>query len=91
MTQRRSGADSEELRQFGADLLAAQRRLTAVQNDLSARISSNLRWEGADAFVFRHAWRSSYAPVLGKAASMLADASAQVVAEAAAQDEASGL
>lgn len=64
------GADPEELRQFARELEHANTVLLAVKSQLSARISSNLRWEGPDAFVFRHAWQSSYAPVLGQAAAI---------------------
>ncbi|MGO2541420.1 MAG: hypothetical protein ACTH8J_09760 [Specibacter sp.] len=83
------GADPEELRQFARELEHANTVLLAVKSQLSARISSNLRWEGPDAFVFRHAWQSSYAPVIGQAAAMLEATAHTLQAQAAEQESAS--
>ena len=52
------GADPENLRRFALDLEHAHDILLTVKNELNTRITSQLRWEGPDAFVFKHAWRS---------------------------------
>ncbi|MCQ9165646.1 hypothetical protein [Arthrobacter sp. STN4] len=89
MTQALQGADPEALRQFARELDGAGRRLLELKTALGARIAHNLQWEGPDAFVFRHAWQSSYAPVIGKAASMLAETARRLDAQAASQEAAS--
>ncbi len=80
------GADPEDLRRFALDLEHAHDILLTVKNELNTRITSQLRWEGPDAFVFKHAWRSSYAPVILQAATMLEDTAHTLKAQAAAQE-----
>lgn len=83
------GSDPEELRQFARELEQATNILLAVKSELSTRISSTLRWEGPDAFFFRHAWQSSYAPVIGQAAQMLEDTAHTLLLQASEQESAS--
>ena len=83
------GADPKELRAFANELDRAQDTLMAVRHELSARINNNLRWEGPDAFVFKHAWQSSYAPVIARTAAELRHTAQLVRAQAAAQESAS--
>lgn len=83
------GADPEELHHFARDLALAHTVLLTVTQELSARITSQLRWEGPDAFVFRHAWQSSYAPVIARTAAMLEATSQLVTAQANEQQDAS--
>lgn len=83
------GADPDGLRQFARDLERAHTMLLAVKAELSARITSQLRWEGPDAFVFRHAWQSSYAPVIAQTAAMLEATARLVAAQAEEQQDAS--
>ncbi|ALE05309.1 hypothetical protein AL755_07225 [Arthrobacter sp. ERGS1:01] len=83
------GADADALRALARDLEHAQSELLAVRGGLSAHIALKLHWEGPDAFVFRHAWQSSYAPVIGRAATLLGDTARALAAEAAAQETAS--
>ncbi|MFQ4148491.1 hypothetical protein AAGW05_07300 [Arthrobacter sp. LAPM80] len=83
------GADPEDLREFARELLRAQNVLLSVRSELSSCITSTLRWEGPDAFVFRHAWQSSYAPVIGRTAAMLSDTARMLTAQACEQDTAS--
>ncbi len=83
------GADPEELHHFARDLARAHTVLLTVTQELSARITSQLRWEGPDAFVFRHAWQSSYAPVIARTAAMLEATSQLVTAQANEQQDAS--
>lgn len=89
MTQGLQGADPEALRQFARDMDRAGQQLLALKQELGARIANNLQWEGPDAFVFRHAWQSSYAPVIGKAAAMLTDTARALNAQAMGQETAS--
>jgi uncharacterized protein YukE len=89
MTTGLQGADPEDMRRFAHDLDQAHDRLLALRSELGARITNNLRWEGPDAFVFRHAWQSSYAPVIAKAAAMLGETARTVKAQAAEQEQAS--
>ena len=89
MTTGLYGADPEDLRQFARDLERATTVLLTVRNELGTRITSQLRWEGPDAFVFRHAWQSSYAPVIGQAAAMLEETAHRLTAHAAEQEAAS--
>ncbi|MHA7305030.1 hypothetical protein ACX80E_07265 [Arthrobacter sp. TMN-49] len=84
------GADPEDLRQFAVELEHATSVLLTVKNDLSAKINNSLRWEGPDAFVFRHAWQSSYAPVIGQTAALFESTAQMVKAHAAEQESASG-
>ena len=83
------GSDPDDLRQFARELEQAHRVLLVVRQELSARITSQLRWEGPDAFVFRHAWQSSYAPVIARTAAMLEATARAVTAQAAEQQAAS--
>lgn len=83
------GADPDDLRQLAGELDHAQEMLLSAKNQLGARITSQLRWEGPDAFVFRHAWQSSYSPVIARTAAMLADTARMVRAQAAQQELAS--
>ncbi|MEO8220874.1 MAG: hypothetical protein ABI563_08825 [Specibacter sp.] len=84
-----NGADPADLRQFAVELEHANTVLLSVKNELSAQINSKLCWEGPDAFVFRHAWQSSYAPVIGKTAALLESTARMVKAQAAGQESAS--
>ncbi|WP_207344550.1 hypothetical protein [Arthrobacter sp. E3] len=83
------GADPEELHHFAQDLDRAHTVLLTITQELNARITSRLRWEGPDAFVFRHAWQSSYAPVIAQTAAMLKATEQQVTTQANEQQEAS--
>lgn len=83
------GAAPEDLRQFAVELERAHTVLSTVLNELSARISNNLRWEGPDAFVFRHAWQSSYAPVIVQTAALLESTAHALNVQAAEQESAS--
>lgn len=83
------GADPEELRQFARDLDRAHDLLMSVRGELGNRISHKLRWEGPDAFVFKHAWQSSYAPVIGRNAAMLAATAQLIRTEADEQEQSS--
>lgn len=83
------GSDPEELRAFARELEQAQAVLLRIKSELGQRISSNLRWEGPDAFFFKHAWQSSYSPVIGQTAAMLEQTAAMVKAQAAEQEAAS--
>lgn len=89
MTQGLYGADPDALRQLAREMDHAGERLLALKGELGARITSKVQWEGPDAFVFRHAWQSSYAPVMAKAAAMLADTARRLNAQAAEQDSTS--
>jgi hypothetical protein len=82
MTQEVPGAEPDELRQFALDLQEAGLSLLAVKNDLGTGLRRALGWDGPDAFVFRHAWASSYAPVIGNAAAMLGDTARELNSEA---------
>lgn len=83
------GSDPNDLRDFARALEQAQNQLLRTRSELSQRISNNLRWEGPDAFVFRHAWTSSYAPVISQVAAMMADTARTLKAQAAEQEAAS--
>ncbi|WP_104109026.1 MULTISPECIES: hypothetical protein [unclassified Arthrobacter] len=83
------GADPDELREFARALDHAHSELRRINAELSQRISGDLRWEGPDAFVFKHAWRSSYSPVITQTATMLEETSVRVKAQAAEQESAS--
>ena len=83
------GANPEELRNFARELEQAQSILLRTKSELSQRILGNLRWEGPDAFVFKHAWTSSYAPVISQTAALLADTARLLQAQAAEQESAS--
>ncbi|GAA4656243.1 hypothetical protein [Arthrobacter cryoconiti] len=89
MTQGLQGSDPDELRRFAYDLNAAAGALMTIRTELGSHISNNLRWEGPDAFMFRHAWQSSYAPVIAKGADMLNDAALHLQFQADQQDTAS--
>lgn len=80
------GANTEQMRQLARDFESASQELVGIRTELSQRISHQLEWEGPDAFVFKHAWQSSYAPVLMRAAAMLAESSACLNHQAAEQD-----
>ena len=83
------GADPDELLQLAGELEHAQEALLTVKNQLGSRITSQLRWEGPDAFVFRHAWQSSYSPAIARTAAMLAETARMVRTQAAQQELAS--
>lgn len=83
------GADPEELRAFAAELDHAHQTLMAVRSELNSRIANKLHWEGPDAFVFKHAWQSSYAPVIARTAVELQDTARLVREQAAEQESAS--
>lgn len=84
------GADTQELLQLARELERTQEALGNVCRELGAKINGRLRWEGPDAFVFRHAWQSSYSPSIAKTAAMLGDTAALIRKQAAEQDAASG-
>ena len=83
------GADPQELRAFAAELDHARQVLISVRDELGNRITNDLRWEGPDAFVFRHAWQSSYAPVITRTAAQLQDTAQLLRQQAMQQDQAS--
>ncbi len=89
MTPGLQGSDPGALHQLARDMDHAGQRLDELRRELGARIANNLRWEGPDAFFFRHAWQSSYSPVIGKAAAMLTETARRLDAQAAGQDSAS--
>lgn len=80
------GSDPQELRAFAAELDHAGEVLAGVRRELNHRINGSLRWEGPDAFVFKHVWQSSYAPVIARTAAELED-TARLVREQAGQQE----
>lgn len=83
------GGDPDELRDFARELEHVQSVLLGINTELSKRISGHLRWEGPDAFVFKHAWRSSYSPVITQTATMLEETASAIKAQAAEQESAS--
>ncbi|MEV8143141.1 hypothetical protein [Specibacter sp. NPDC078709] len=89
MSNNLQGGDPEELRDFARELEHVRSVLVSVNSELSRRISGSLRWEGPDAFVFKHAWRSSYSPVISQTATMLEETAALIKAQAAEQESAS--
>ena len=89
MSNNLHGGDPNELRDFARDLERARSVLLRINTELSQRISGNLRWEGPDAFVFKHAWRSSYSPVITQTAAMLEETAVLIKAQAAEQESAS--
>ncbi|MGA7205348.1 MAG: hypothetical protein WBX27_12035 [Specibacter sp.] len=90
MTQGVAGADADELRQFARDLQEARRELLALKQDFGTGLGRETSWDGPDAFVFRHAWASSYAPVIGNAADMLGEAARRLMGEAVAPEHIDG-
>lgn len=83
------GADTEDMRRFAKDLDLAANTLNGLRGQLSAKVSHGLQWEGPDAFMFRHAWQSSYAPVIAKSVQMLHETAVKIRSQAAAQEAAS--
>lgn len=89
MTYGLQGANLEEMRRLAHDLELASAQLQALRTELNQRISAHLAWEGSDAFVFRHAWQSSYSPVIAKGVAMLTETAQKIRHQAAEQQETS--
>lgn len=89
MTHGMQGANLEEMRHLARDLEAASQQLLTIRQELGQRIRHQLAWEGPDAFVFKHAWQSSYAPVMAAGASMLKETAVKLQRQAVEQETAS--
>lgn len=82
------GDSPEDLDEFASDLQRAHNQLLVIDQELSEHIGANLSWKGANAFVFKHAWQSSYAPVLRNVATMLEATSTYLLLHADEQEPA---
>ncbi|WP_026554042.1 hypothetical protein [Arthrobacter sp. 35W] len=91
MADNMNGADPGDLRDLASSMIQSAEALAQIRARLSARITEELRWYGPDAFVFRHAWMSSYAPVLGRTSDMLHLAAGRLREQAAEQERTSSV
>ncbi|AJT40539.1 hypothetical protein UM93_01460 [Psychromicrobium lacuslunae] len=83
------GADPEELRALAREMSQRADQLREARATLSAKVNGPLQWHGPDAFFFKHAWNSSHAPTLHKAAEMLLEASRRLQQQAQDQQDTS--
>lgn len=83
------GADVDQLRQLSRELAQQAEQLGSAASRVSGRVE-NMAWRGPDADGFRSDWKGQHAATIRAAQQQLQDASAQALANAKAQEEASG-
>ena len=83
------GADVDQLRQLSRELAQQAEPLGSAASRVSGRVD-NTAWRGPDAEGFRADWKGQHAATIRAAQQQLQDASAQALANAKAQEEASG-
>jgi hypothetical protein len=84
------GADVDQLRQLSSELAQQAEQLGSAASRVSGRVD-NTAWRGPDAEGFRADWKGQHAATIRAAQQQLQDASAQALANAKAQEEASGV